>query len=107
MGHLLVCFSLALVQGLLREINTAIGKVGQNLKYDTHVLANYDLELNGIIDDTMLKSYCLNSVATRHNMDDLSVFYLHHETIHFADVAGKGKKQLTFNQVNIDLAARQ
>ncbi len=85
--------------------NAAIGKVGQNLKYDTHVLANYDLELNGIIDDTMLKSYCLNSVATRHNMDDLSVFYLHHETIHFADVAGKGKKQLTFNQVNIDLAA--
>jgi len=85
--------------------NAAIGKVGQNLKYDAHVLANYHLELNGIIDDTMLKSYCLNSVATRHNMDDLSVFYLQHETIHFADVAGKGKKQLPFNQVNIDIAA--
>jgi DNA polymerase-1 len=85
--------------------NTAIGKIGQNLKYDSHILANYHLELNGISDDTMLKSYCLNSVATKHNMDDLSLFYLHHETIHFADVAGKGKKQLTFNQVNIDIAA--
>ncbi len=85
--------------------NPNIGKIGQNLKYDSHILKNYDITLNGIVDDTMLKSYCLNSVATRHNMDDLSVYYLNHQTIHFADVAGKGKKQLTFNQVDIDIAA--
>ena len=84
--------------------NQTIGKVGQNLKYDAHVLANIDISLNGIIDDTMLKSYCLNSVASRHNMDDLALHYLGHKTIHYADVAGSGKKQLTFNQVNIDEA---
>ena len=81
--------------------NETIGKVGQHLKYDAHVLANIDISLNGIIDDTMLKSYCLNSVASRHNMDDLALYYLGHKTIHYADVAGSGKKQLTFNQVNI------
>ncbi len=81
-----------------------IGKIGQNLKYDAHVLANIGVDLNGIVDDTMIKSYCLNSVATRHNMDDLSEHYLGHKTIHYADVAGSGKKQLTFNQVNIDEA---
>ena len=63
------------------------------------------LVLNGIVDDTMLKSYCLNSVASRHNMDDLAQYYLAHATIHFEDVAGKGKKQVTFNQVSIDDAA--
>ncbi len=82
----------------------AIGKIGQNLKYDAHVLANVDIELNGIIDDTMLKSYCLDSVASRHNMDDLALHYLGHTTIHYSDVAGSGKKQLTFNQVSIDEA---
>ncbi len=82
-----------------------IGKVGQNLKYDSHVLANYGITLNGIVDDTMLKSYCLNSVASRHNMDDLAQHYLGHTTIHFADIAGTGKKQITFNQVSIDTAA--
>jgi DNA polymerase-1 len=81
-----------------------IGKIGQNLKYDAHVLANIGIDLNGIVDDTMIKSYCLNSVATRHNMDDLSEHYLGHKTIRYADVAGSGKKQLTFNQVNIDEA---
>jgi len=81
-----------------------IGKIGQNLKYDAHVLANIGIDLSGIVDDTMIKSYCLNSVATRHNMDDLSEHYLGHKTIHFVDVAGSGKKQLTFNQVNIDEA---
>ena len=81
-----------------------IGKIGQNLKYDAHVLANVDIELNGIIDDTMLKSYCLDSVASRHNMDDLALHYLDHTTIHYSDVAGSGKKQLTFNQVSIDEA---
>jgi DNA polymerase-1 len=81
-----------------------IGKIGQNLKYDAHVLANIGIDLSGIVDDTMIKSYCLNSVATRHNMDDLSEYYLGHKTIHYADVAGSGKKQLTFNQVNIEEA---
>ncbi len=84
--------------------NPAIGKIGQNLKYDIHILANYEIQLKGISDDTMLKSYCLNSVATRHNMDDLSKHYLHHKTIHFADVAGTGKKQIPFNQVPIERA---
>ena len=85
--------------------NSEIGKIGQNLKYDAHVLANVDIDLNGIVDDTMVKSYCLNSVATRHNMDDLSEFYLGHTTIHFSDVAGSGKKQLSFNEVSLDQAA--
>jgi DNA polymerase-1 len=84
--------------------NSDIGKIGQNLKYDGHVLANVDIDLNGIVDDTMIKSYCLNSVATRHNMDDLSEFYLGHKTIHFSDVAGSGKKQLSFNEVSLDQA---
>jgi DNA polymerase-1 len=84
--------------------NESIGKVGQNLKYDAHVLANIDINLNGISDDTMLKSYCLDSVATRHNMDDLSEHYLGHQTIHYADVAGSGKNQLSFNQVSIEEA---
>ena len=82
----------------------AINKIGQNLKYDSHILANYNIELNGISDDTMLKSYCLNSVASRHNMDDLAQHYLNYQTIHFADVAGKGKKQISFNQVGLNEA---
>ncbi len=84
--------------------NSAIHKVGQNLKYDSHVLANYNITLKGISDDTMVKSYCLNSVATRHNMDDLAQHYLNHQTILFSDVAGKGKKQISFNQVGLDQA---
>jgi DNA polymerase I len=85
--------------------NANIGKVGQNLKYDAHILANYHIELNAIIDDTMVKSYVLNSVATRHNMDDLSEYYLNHQTISFSEVAGKGKKQITFNQVSLEVAS--
>lgn len=86
--------------------NSSIGKIGQNLKYDNHILANYDVRLNGIVDDTMLKSYCLNSVVSRHNMDDLAQHYLAHTTIHFSDIVGKkDKKQITFNQVSIDDAA--
>jgi len=94
--------TLASLQPILE--NAEIGKIGQNLKYDAHVLANVDVDLNGIVDDTMVKSYCLNSVATRHNMDDLSEYYLGHTTIHFSDVAGKGKKQLSFNEVSLDQA---
>ena len=81
-----------------------IGKIGQNLKYDAHVLANVDINLNGIKDDTMVKSYCLDSVASRHNMDDLALHYLSYKTIQYSDVAGSGKKQLTFNQVSIEEA---
>ena len=80
-------------------------KVGQNLKYDWHVFMNHDIELKGIAYDTMLESYCLNSVATRHNMDDLALKYLNHSTIHFKDIAGKGKSQLTFNQIPLEQAS--
>ncbi|BBP44670.1 DNA polymerase I [Thiosulfatimonas sediminis] len=82
-----------------------IQKVGQNLKYDWHVLQNHGITLQGMQFDTMLESYTLNSVATRHNMDDLALKYLGRKTIHFEEVAGKGKKQLTFNQIDIDTAA--
>ena len=79
--------------------------IGQNLKYDMSVLARYGVTLAGIGFDTMLESYILNSIASRHNMDDLALKYLGRETIHFEDVAGKGAKQLTFNQVAVDVAA--
>jgi len=79
-------------------------KVGQNLKYDMSVLANYGIKLKGIEFDTMLESYVLDSVATRHNMDALALKYLDQETIHFEDVAGKGVKQKTFNQVELETA---
>ena len=80
-------------------------KVGQNLKYDKHVLANYGIDLQGIAHDTMLASYCLNSVASRHNMDALAKHYLDVETIHFEDIAGKGAKQKTFNELDLEQAA--
>ncbi|REL37140.1 DNA polymerase I [Thalassotalea euphylliae] len=79
-------------------------KVGQNLKYDAHVLSHYNINLAGIEFDTMLESYCYNSVASRHNMDALAKKYLNHETVHFEDIAGKGAKQLTFNQIEIEKA---
>ncbi len=80
-------------------------KVGQNLKYDKNVLANHDIELKGIEFDTMLESYVLDSTATRHNMDALALKYLGLNTIHFEEIAGKGKKQLTFNQIGLEEAA--
>lgn len=80
-------------------------KVGQNLKYDISVLARAGVEVRGPIYDTMLESYVLNSVATRHNMDALAEFYLDRSTIHFEDIAGKGAKQLTFNQIPLEDAA--
>jgi DNA polymerase-1 len=84
--------------------NFAIAKVGQNLKYDMSVLARYGVVINGPLHDTMLQSYVLNSVATRHNMDALAGFYLDRKTIHFEDVAGKGAKQLAFNEVPLETA---
>jgi len=80
-------------------------KVGHHLKYDAHILARYDIGLAGMAFDSMLESYVLNSVATRHDMDSVARQYLGKETIHFEDVAGKGAKQLTFNQVDLETAA--
>jgi len=80
-------------------------KVGQNLKYDRGVLANYGIELQGIAFDTMLESYALNSVAGRHDMDTLAARWLNHKTVTFEEIAGKGKNQLTFNQIALEQAA--
>ena len=82
----------------------ALTKVGQNLKYDMSVLAQHGITLRGIAFDTMLESYVLDSVASRHDMDSLALNYLGEETIKFADVAGKGATQLTFNQVALEQA---
>jgi DNA polymerase-1 len=80
-------------------------KVGHHLKYDAHVLKRHGIDLRGMAYDTMLESYVLNSVATRHDMDSAARHYLGRETIHYEDVAGKGAKQLTFNQVDLETAA--
>ncbi len=85
--------------------NEAIPKLGHHLKFDTHILANYGIPLRGQRYDSMLESYVLNSVATRHDMDSTAEKYLGFRTIHFEDVAGKGAKQITFNQVDVDRAA--
>jgi DNA polymerase I len=82
----------------------AIAKVGQNLKYDMSVLAQHGVDLQGVAFDTMLESYVLDSVATRHDMDSLALKYLDEETIKFSDVAGKGTAQITFNQVPLEQA---
>jgi len=82
-----------------------IKKVGQNLKYDMSVLAQHGIDLQGVAFDTMLESYVLDSVATRHDMDSLATEYLGETTISFSDVAGKGASQLTFNQVSLEEAA--
>lgn len=81
-------------------------KVGQNLKYDRGIVGNYGIELRGIAFDTMLESYILDSVAGRHDMDSLSNRWLGHKTITFEEIAGKGKKQLTFNQIDLEQAGR-
>ncbi|CAH0524348.1 DNA polymerase I [Vibrio hippocampi] len=80
-------------------------KVGQNLKYDMSVLARYDIELKGIKFDTMLASYVYNSVGGKHDMDSLALRFLQHSCISFEQVAGKGKSQLTFNQIEMDQAS--
>ncbi|MGD8999357.1 MAG: DNA polymerase I [Granulosicoccaceae bacterium] len=90
-------------RSLLEDPDTPI--VGHNLKYDRNVLANHGITLNGIAHDTMLESYVLDSTASRHDMDSLALKYLSYKTISFEDVAGKGKKQLSFNQVSIDEAS--
>lgn len=97
----------AVVLGKLKPLleDPARLKVGQNLKYDRNVLLNHGIELQGIAYDTMLESYVLNSTASRHDMDSLARKYLNVETISFEDIAGKGVKQLTFNQIELEQAA--
>ena len=84
--------------------NPEVAKVGQHIKYDMNVLSRYGIEVRGVAFDTMLESYVLNSTATRHDMDSLAKKYLAVETIHFEDIAGKGAKQLTFNQIDLEEA---
>ncbi|MDX1678043.1 DNA polymerase I [Arsukibacterium sp.] len=95
--------TLAALKPWLQDNNKA--KVGQNLKYDASVLARYDIKLQGIRFDTMLESYVFNSVASRHDMDSLALKYLGHNNISFEDIAGKGAKQLSFNQIALEQAA--
>ncbi|MEZ5498154.1 MAG: DNA polymerase I [Steroidobacteraceae bacterium] len=96
--------TLAKLKPLLED--ERLRKVGHHLKYDAHVLANHGIALRGMAFDTMLESYVWNSVATRHDMDSVAAHYLGVTTIHYEDVAGKGAKQIGFNQVDIDTAAR-
>ncbi len=94
--------TLALLKPLLEDPRQH--KVGQNLKYDMSVLANHDIALCGIAYDTMLESYVLNAGVGRHDMDTLAERHLKHQTIHFEDIAGKGAKQLTFDQIPLEQA---
>jgi DNA polymerase-1 len=80
-------------------------KLGHHLKYDAHIFARYGIALDGMAFDSMLESYVLNSVATRHDMDSVARYYLDVDTIHYEDVAGKGARQLTFNQIDLEQAA--
>ena len=96
--------ALELLKPLLED--DSLLKVGQNLKFDRGILANYGIELRGIAFDTMLESYTLDSVAGRHDMDSLSDRWLKHKTITFEEIAGKGKNQLTFNQIALEEAGR-
>jgi DNA polymerase-1 len=93
---------LAQLKPLLEDPN--IAKVGQNLKYDKSVLANYDISLEGIVRDTMLESYMLDSTSGRHDMDSLALRHLDRTTIHYEDVAGKGAKHIGFSQVPLEQA---
>ncbi|ATA25898.1 DNA polymerase I [Brenneria goodwinii] len=93
---------LALFKPLLED--EKLLKIGQNLKFDKGVMKRYDIELRGIAFDTMLESYVLDSVAGRHDMDSLADRYLGHKTIKFEEIAGKGKNQLTFNQIALEQA---
>jgi DNA polymerase-1 len=94
--------TLTLLKPLLEDPDRP--KLGHNLKYDASVLANHGIHMRGILHDTMLESYVFNSTASRHDMDSLCVKYLNHTNIHFEDIAGKGAKQLTFNQIGLEEA---
>lgn len=94
---------LAQLKPLLESTSAKV--IGQNLKYDSHILRRYGIRLGAIYNDTMLASYVYNSVGSRHDMDSLSLQYLGHKPIGFEDIAGKGAKQLTFNQIGLEQAA--
>lgn len=91
------------IKPLLEDAQLA--KLGHNLKYDRHILLNHGISLAGTCDDTMLESYIVNATASRHNMDDLAQYYLGHTTTTFEDIAGKGKSQLNFADIALDVAA--
>tara|TARA_B110000091_G_scaffold188649_1_gene210589 strand:+ start:1195 stop:3891 length:2697 start_codon:yes stop_codon:yes gene_type:complete len=93
---------IAAIKPLLEDAKQVI--CGQNLKYDINVLANYDITWQAQIIDSMVQSYVLNSTASRHNMDALAQHYLDYQTVKYIDIAGKGVKQLTFNQIDIEQA---
>jgi DNA polymerase-1 len=95
------------IEWVLQELKTILEddnkiKIGQNLKYDRSVLLNYGITLRGIVFDTMLESYVWNSIGSRHNMDVLAQNYLNYKTVTFEELAGKGVKQLSFNQLKIE-----
>ncbi|OAL87039.1 DNA polymerase I [Acinetobacter sp. SFD] len=94
---------LAQIKPILED--ESVKKIGHHLKYDAHVLENHGIHLAGWYFDTMLASYVLNSVATRHGMDDVARLYLSHLTTTYEQVAGKGAKQKTFNQIPLETAA--
>jgi len=87
-------------------LESSAPKVGHHSKYDAHIFANHGVSLRGIAHDTMLESYVLNSTASRHDMDSLAALYLGVETVKYEDVTGKGAKQITFDQVDLDTATR-
>ena len=93
---------IAAIKPLLEDAKQVI--CGQNLKYDINVLANYDITWQAQIIDSMVQSYVLNSTASRHNMDALAQHYLDYQTVKYIDIAGKGVKQLAFNQIDIEQA---
>jgi len=103
MTQLPIDAALNAIKPLLEDAQLA--KLGHNLKYDRHILLNHDISLAGICDDTMLESYIVNATASRHNMDDLAQYYLGHTTTTFEDIAGKGKSQLNFADIALDVAA--
>lgn len=108
--HYLGCPSQLAKEQVLDKLNAIfadnkIQKIGQHLKYDMHVLHNQGMQLEPITHDTMLASYCYHSTQTRHDMDSMAKFYLNYETISFEAVAGKGAKQVSFDQVEIEKAS--
>lgn len=95
--------TLAAITPLLTDAQ--LPKLGHNLKYDRHILASHGINLQGVAEDTMLQSYVINATASLHNMDDLAQYYLGHKTTSFVDIAGKGKQQLNFADITIDVAS--
>jgi DNA polymerase-1 len=96
----------AVLERLKPWLESAAPKLGHHLKYDAHIFENHGIKLSGLEHDTMLESYVLNSTATRHDMDSVAALYLGIGTVKYEDVTGKGAKQITFDQVDLDTATR-